>query len=324
MTDAFVVLSPNGHRSIQQWTDTDAIDIREVIEDMDAPKRRVRDVVNILEAVGVLERHEGDKNMYRWIAPFIRSEEEMEQALDAEEEQLVCWIELLKKRKVKGAISARQLAPLMMEDEETTLLALHVPDGAMLRTVHMPEEDAFAFNLTMPSNTKCKTGPKACLIRNDDSASKMEFVERARSSSLPPNTPQPTHVPSQYPLGHPVYTDHRCPGLDPLETLLKVLPKPPALDEEPPVEKASNKVTLTLYEGTPIQVSSDEHVEQPPGRVEALLHTSKPSAKTDEAFVEQSSKFAPIDECPALEISDDEQERPPSRFEALLHASTLC
>lgn len=262
---------------IQQSDDPEEIDLEAAVKHMKIPRRRIYDVINILIGAGVLEQNKFggsdiNKNTFRWAAPLICSEKELEQKMQAEEEQLDVWIERLEslcKQNKRGSISGRHLAPLM--DEDTTMLAVHLPPDSIIRTVDMPmeEEEMYAFKLTMPASKRRKDVPKASLLTNGKP--KLLPVDL----SPPPSKAEPILVPPYYPYEdspHPRSVEHQQ-GLNPLDMLLQVLPKPP-----PKVNGQygyySNDDEPSLRLERPLGVSEDEDRERPQTPFEALLHAS--------------------------------------------------
>lgn len=187
----------------------------------------VDDVVNILEGAGVLKRNNDSKNSVRWTAPLISSPKQLEESWEKEENRLDKWIEVLENLNChgvdKGAISGHQLAPLF--DTDTTLLAVHFPEDSIIRTIHMPleEEESHAFKITAPLPQRRNDSnalTKAYLLANGDTEM------RPFDLAPPPRSPEPAYVPD-YSYDAHTHSPVEFQGPNPLETLLKVLPKPP-------------------------------------------------------------------------------------------------
>jgi len=243
-----------------QSTNASEIDLEAAVQHLKIPKRRIYDVVNILEGAGVLERNMHDKNTLRWSAPLISSTEQLEESLENEEQELDAWMNVLKNINTKGSISGRQLAPLLEED--TTLLAVHVPKDSIIRTIHMPQEDeeAFAFKLTVPAPRTSRMGlPKAYLLETDD--------KKLRPIDLAPPSPEPTFVPPCYPEGYArPRAEYQIPN--PLEMLLQALPK------LPPIPGTFSLEANELPGLEALEVCSDDDEERTLSPFETLLQAS--------------------------------------------------
>lgn len=261
----------------QESPDTDDIDLDIAVQRLNMPKRRIYDIVNILEGAGVLERNSNASGTtFRWAAPLVHSSEQSQETFEEEEEMLDLWIEDVKDLPEPQAfISGRELAPLV--DEDTSLLAVHLPQESIIRTIHMPEQDeeAFAFKLTTPApmsrNAARANRLQACLLEQDD--------EELRPIDFsPPDVPvlvaeTPTFVPAFYPSGVAAQQDQR--RLNPLDMLLRVLPMPPSTtgSEDYEYKEESHEDNVFHRKPLPLKVS-DEEDELTRSPLETLLQAS--------------------------------------------------
>jgi hypothetical protein len=234
---------------VQATKNFDYIDLDVAVKALRIPKRRIYDIVNILEGAGVLQRKNGRKNVFFWAAPLEDNTQEMQLALEQQQdEQLDKWMEMLQSRQKdiieECNISGPELAPLLGLD--TTLLAVHVPQNSFLRTIHtMPfdnNNDAGPIAFKITSHGEPKDFPKACLLTHGET--KLHPVEV--KTSLSPS--KAAFVPyARYPAQSPAI---ECHDPNPLGTLLKVLPKPPP--------KAGLSYTDFSPGFQPIEVSDDD------------------------------------------------------------------
>jgi hypothetical protein len=205
----------------------DCIDLDVAVRALKIPKRRIYDIVNILEGAGVLQRKSGRKNVFFWAAPSLEdhTQEMQHQALEQQQdEQLDKWMEMLQRRQMdimeESNISGSELAPLL--GLETTLLAVHVPQHSFLRTIHtMPVDnnDAGPIAFKITSHGEPKDFPKACLLTHGETKLRPVEVNTSLSPSKAAFGPH-----ARYPAQSPAI---ECHDPNPLGTLLKVLPKPP-------------------------------------------------------------------------------------------------
>lgn len=237
---------------------------------MKIPKRRIYDIINCLDGAGVLERNEYPKNTFRWVAPLSRSPEQLQKALEAEEEQLDTWIEFLENRKNNGVILGRDLAPLMEND--TNLLVVHLPKDSVIRTVQAPleEKESFGFKLTMPARKgrkRAKVVPKVGLLEDD------AYMRPIDLSPRTPPPPEPVYVPPSYPQGSPLSPPGEHYHPNPLEILLQVLPKPPCMATESYDGAEPSHSAAHRQQEASLQVSDDDE-ERPLTPFDALLQAS--------------------------------------------------
>ena len=237
---------------IQATKNFDYIDLDVAVKALKIPKRRIYDVINILEGAGVLQRKAEPKNVFSWVAPLVDNTQEMQQALEQQDEQLDTWMEMLQNRQHNNhdmeecSISGPQLAPLL--GLESTLLAVHVPQDSFLRTIHtMPfDNDAgpVAFKITTTNSPERNDGaepknfPKACLLQHGETKLRPVAVKTSLSPSKAAFVPYPKSPAIE------------CHDPNPLSTLMKVLPKPP------PKAGLSYKDVSPGFQ--PIEVSDDD------------------------------------------------------------------
>lgn len=288
------------HLTRQATKNFDEIDLDAAVRALKIPKRRIYDVINILEGAGVLERRMDPKNTFRWAAPLIDiSTEQLEEAWEQEEKRLDSWIDLLENRQEEvGAISSEQLEPLL--GLETSLLAVHVPENSFIRTVHPPydNEEAIAFKLTTPASEENGRPPKAYMLENGDTKFHPVAVRTALSPSKAAFMRYSRPLPS---------SPMECQDPNPLDALLKALPKPP------PKAGLSYSVPSLVFE--PIEVLDEE------GRVDESRDESIFKASLLASGYEQRDE-SPF-EASLLRVSGGDEERRQSPFEALLQAA-LC
>ena len=165
----------------RQKSGTCNIDLEKAIKYLGIPRRRIYDVVNILDGAGLLKRQE-EKQQYVWIGGTAtealedRREEEREalEALEEEEKQIDEWVcELEAKAKMQYShMTSDLLVPLLEQD--SAFLTIATPRHSILHLPHDLEErrdaDHFSFTLIPPKNYDARRSvlPRAYLLESAD------------------------------------------------------------------------------------------------------------------------------------------------------------
>ena len=167
-----------------------------MVEQLSIPKRRIYDVVNILEGAGLMKRSALSRNKYRWNLP-VTPQGDYETAphrdvlyikkLKEEERRLDQWIKTTTEQveKVESYITSQHLASLV--DEDSTALAIATPRKSILHLPHDLEQQHetsghHIFTL-IPPNTH---DPQRCMLPK---VFLLESGESMRSIPLEPPPP---------------------------------------------------------------------------------------------------------------------------------------
>jgi E2F/DP family winged-helix DNA-binding domain len=168
---------------------SDIIDPIDAVEELGIPKRRIYDVVNILEGASVIERTTSEEVVkYRWIHIGDLGLKDLEE----EERQLDEWIKQTSRLVVSSAnslelyITSQQLSPLV--DESSTALAIAMPCKSIVHQPHElekgPENGHHSFALIFPKTHDQQQSmlPKAFILESG----KDNVVSMHHLSLIPP------------------------------------------------------------------------------------------------------------------------------------------
>lgn len=136
--NGLALLAQRFHRMLITAT-SDIVDPIDAVKELGIPKRRIYDVVNVLEGAGVIERTTSSEEVIKY--RLIHIGDLGLKDLEEEERQLDEWIKQTSRLVVSYAnsfelhITSQQLSPLL--DESSTALAIAMPCKII---VHLPHE----------------------------------------------------------------------------------------------------------------------------------------------------------------------------------------
>ena len=148
------------------------VDLSDAVEYLGIPRRRIHDVVCILEGAGLMERitPRTEKTLaskYRWIhaRDFSRDLEELKE----EEQQLDDWIELTSRHvdendRVETHVESQLLAPFL--EEGSTTMAITTARKAILHLPHELEKKPENGHCTFMLMCSFKTTPRRFMLPN--------------------------------------------------------------------------------------------------------------------------------------------------------------
>jgi sugar-specific transcriptional regulator TrmB len=163
-----------GFRRIMTTAGSDVIDLNDAVKELGIPKRRIYDVVNILEGAGVMERTTSEVSEYRWIHQGDLGLKNLEE----EERQLDEWIKQTGRcvnmyvNNLESYITSQHFAPLL--DDDSTALAIAIPCKSIVHRPHdlekKPENGHHSFTLIPPKTHDLRRSmlPKAFVLERGE------------------------------------------------------------------------------------------------------------------------------------------------------------